>query len=217
LYFISLGLSKTTRPGLQNARDATPDGSTLRFETGLVVVKETECKPRREARPGEYVGVTRFDVYFPAYHMGPLVKEAKAKQQSLPVGTETILLAEDESDVREFAQRVLEGLGHRVLVAEDGATAVDASSANQQEIGLVVLDVVMPKVSGPKAYEAMSMVREGVPVIYISGYSESMAGMARQDAREQMLLKPFTVEELGRRVRQTLDETRKHGRLRTPH
>jgi two-component system cell cycle sensor histidine kinase/response regulator CckA len=163
------------------------------------------------------VRVTRFDVYFPAYHMGPLLREAKAKQQSLPVGTETILLAEDELDVREFAQRVLEGLGYRVLVAEDGATAVETFSANQQDVRLVVLDVVMPKVSGPKAYEAMSKLRDGVPVIYVSGYSESMAGMARQDTKVQMLLKPFSVEELGRRVRQALDETRKRSRLRARH
>ena len=258
-----------------NARDAMPDGGTLRFETSLVVVDESQCQTRREARPGEYVRITvtdtgtgmdqetmrhifepffttkevgkgtglglamvygvvkqhdgwievdsevgrgtRFDVYFQAFHTGALIKEAKAKQQSLPVGTETILLAEDELDVREFAQRVLEGLGYRVLVAEDGAAAVETFSAHQQDIGLVVLDVVMPKVSGPKAYEMMSGVRADVPVIYISGYSESMAGMARQDARVQMLLKPFSVEELGRRVRQTLDETHKRSRPRARH
>ncbi len=151
---------------------------------------------------------SRFDLYFPAHLARTQVKEAAALPKNLPGGTETILLAEDEQDVREFARRVLEGLGYRVLVASNGAEAVQAFAANREQIQLLILDVVMPKVSGPKSYEAISGIQADVPVMYISGYSESMAGIAVHDRKVQLLLKPFSVEELGNRVRKALDGAR---------
>jgi DNA-binding response OmpR family regulator len=107
--------------------------------------------------------------------------------------------------VREFAQRVLESLGYHVLVASNGEEAVQAFEASRKDIKLLILDVVMPKISGPKSYETISGIQADVPVMYISGYSESMTGMAIHDKKVQLLRKPFSVEELGNRVRKVLD------------
>jgi CheY-like chemotaxis protein len=150
---------------------------------------------------------TRFDVYFPVQEAAVQIREVKSSLAGVPSGDETVLLAEDEPDVRDFAKRVLEELGYTVLIAGDGEDAVKVFAANQERVGLVILDVVMPKASGPKAYEEIARMRAGMPLLYVSGYNEIVgdptvsAGIA-----SQVLQKPFTVEELAFRVRRVLDE-----------
>jgi CheY-like chemotaxis protein len=149
---------------------------------------------------------TRFDVYFPEHRAEVQVREVESPMAGVPTGTETILLAEDELDVQDFTRRVLEGIGYTVLIARDGEDAVRLFAANQEHINLVILDVVMPKMSGPKAYEEISKMRAGMLLLYISGYSETMSDLALgANVGLQVLQKPFTVEELADRVRQVLD------------
>lgn len=150
---------------------------------------------------------TRFDVYLPVHKEEAPGGESRSSITGVPSGTEVILLAEDELDVRDFTQRVLEGLGYTVLLAVDGEDAVNVFAANQERVRLVILDVVMPKLSGPQAYEEISRLRADVPLLYISGYSQSMANLALgENIGLSALQKPFTVQELADHVRRMLDQ-----------
>ena len=149
---------------------------------------------------------TRFDVYLPVQEASAQTREGSPSLAGVPSGNETVLLAEDEPDVRDFAKRVLTGLGYTVLIAEDGEDAARVFAANQERVGMVILDVVMPKASGRKAYEEIAKMRAGIPHLYISGYNEIMGDPAvGTDTASQVLQKPFTVEELAFRVRRVLD------------
>ena len=121
-------------------------------------------------------------------------------------GTETILLAEDHEGVREMAQATLESLGYRILVAHDGEEAVEMFSAHRDSIALVLLDLIMPRRSGPKVYEAIQTIKPGVPVVFVTGYSNETAALTEMVERGiPVLRKPYGSGALSRRVREALD------------
>lgn len=152
---------------------------------------------------------TRFDVYLPVQSTTVQPERAEDLVQRIPSGNETILLAEDEQDVRDLARRTLEMLGYEILTAVDGEDATQVFASNKDRIQLVILDVVMPRMSGPRAYQAMSAIRPDLPVLYISGYSADAASAdPNVSIAKNMLQKPFAVEGLGRKVRQLLDASR---------
>lgn len=151
----------------------------------------------------------RFEIYLPAQGAA-LTGKAYAAVPGMEGGHETILLAEDELAVQELARDILEKLGYTVLLAANGAEAVELFRANKERIDLVILDAVMPRLSGPRAYEEMTKLRPHVPVLFITGYSAEMARLPRMARTGLHLLhKPFAVTELGRKVRETLGEYKK--------
>lgn len=123
-------------------------------------------------------------------------------------GTETILVVEDDEDVREAASALLNGLGYRVLKAKDGASAI-LMIEEELHIDLLFTDVVMP---GPvRSHELAQSARERLPklaVLFTSGYTEdAMLHDGRLDHGEELLGKPYSREELARKVRQVLDNS----------
>ena len=149
---------------------------------------------------------TRFDVYLPALEEPVPQTESEAQPGPVPSGDETILLAEDEVDVREYGRRVLERLGYEVLVAGDGEEAIEVFQSNRDRVGLLMLDVMMPKCSGTRAFEAICELRPGVPVLFVTGYDAERAGLSvGTGAGVRRLQKPFTMGELGQKVRELLD------------
>jgi PAS domain S-box-containing protein len=121
-------------------------------------------------------------------------------------GTETILLVEDEEAVRSLTRRVLELQGYHVLSAASGETALELSRSHQARIHLLLTDVVMPGISGPKLAELLVAERQGLRLIYMSGYAATMLERGIQLSPETAFLqKPFTTEQLMRRVREVLD------------
>ncbi len=148
---------------------------------------------------------TTFKIYLPmversASSVGP------KHVPSQPRGTETVLLAEDEAMVRDLAQRILTRAGYRVLVAGDGFEACSVFALHQKDVALAILDVVMPQLGGPKAYERMVAQRPGLPVIYCSGYAGSaLDGEAVNSADGKILAKPYGADELLAAVRGALD------------
>jgi CheY-like chemotaxis protein len=121
-------------------------------------------------------------------------------------GSETVLLTEDEDAVRAVAVAALERRGYRVLAATDGEAAMAISRAFPGRIDLLVTDVVMPGVGGRQLADALTRERPGLPVLYVSGYTDDRALMVEVVNGERTLLsKPFTSLELARRVRQTID------------
>jgi CheY-like chemotaxis protein len=121
-------------------------------------------------------------------------------------GSETVLLTEDEDAVRAVAVAALERRGYRVLAATDGEAAIAISRAFPGRIDLLVTDVIMPGVGGRQLADALTRERPGLPVLYVSGYTDDRALMNELASGERTLLaKPFTSLELARRVRQTID------------
>src|SRR5260221_338809 len=124
---------------------------------------------------------------------------------SLARGTETVLLTEDEQDVREVAREFLESAGYTVLEAAGGDAALEISAAHSGAIDLLITDMVMPGMSGQELARKMRKLREGIRVIYMSGYSEHAAGEAAKcDGAAAVLTKPFSRSTLLRSVRDIL-------------
>ncbi|MGB6875760.1 MAG: response regulator [Candidatus Acidiferrales bacterium] len=147
-----------------------------------------------------------FHVYLPA--SGGTVQRSAggAEEAFVRGGTETILVAEDHLGNREMADEMLQKLGYQVILAKDGEEAVEKFRKSYRDIAMVVLDVVMPRLGGPDAYEKIRCIKPGVPVIFSSGYSEESARLASLTSHGVVLLqKPYGPKTLARKIREVLD------------
>ena len=150
---------------------------------------------------------TTFRAYFPATPLA--MKSAGPLEDARPVhgGVETLLIAEDHTGLRELAFETLTKLGYEVILAADGEQALQEFKNRADEIDLVVLDVVLPKLSGPLAFARICEIKPGVPVIFATGYSPDISSL--QDAQQQglpVLQKPYSPRDLARKIRETLDQ-----------
>lgn len=151
---------------------------------------------------------TAFRVYVPASE-GPAEVLHSPDEPTVRGGTETILVADDHDGMRDMAREILETLGYRVVLARDGEEAVRQFSANQEEISLLLLDVIMPRVDGIDAYERICKLKSSVPVIFTSGYSDHGPLLASVAAKGTTILqKPYGSKVLARKMREILDESR---------
>ena len=149
-----------------------------------------------------------FHVFLPVSESIEPAVNRPAFAQDLPVrgGTETILIAEDHEGIREMARATLESQGYQILIAHDGDEAVEMFSAHRDSIGLVLLDVIMPRRSGPETYEVIQTMKPGVPVVFATGYSNETAALTEIVERGIVILqKPYSPGTLCRRVREALD------------
>lgn len=122
------------------------------------------------------------------------------------VSDQTILVVDDEESIRSLARDILEGEGYRVLLAEDGPQALEAYREHQGEIGLVVLDLIMPKLGGGEVFLKLKEMDPGVHVLVSSGYSqEGKAQEILSGGALGFVQKPFHVRDLISKVRQGLD------------
>lgn len=121
-------------------------------------------------------------------------------------GTETILLAEDDEAVRGITAKVLAGYGYGVITAVDGADAVEKFMAHQDVIRLLLFDVLMPRMNGKDACDKIRLVRPGVPVLFMSGYTADILGERALAAGRTIIMKPFSPLDLKIKVRDLLDK-----------
>jgi CheY-like chemotaxis protein len=122
-------------------------------------------------------------------------------------GRETILVAEDEPSLRALVRTTLEELGYKVVTAPDGEQAVRVFQEQGHDVGLVLMDVVMPKLGAREAYERISEQRPGVRVLLMTGYApeSTRLGEIVDGQRVQVLEKPFTPRALAAKVRSVLN------------
>jgi two-component system, cell cycle sensor histidine kinase and response regulator CckA len=126
-------------------------------------------------------------------------------------GTETILVAEDHEGLRQLALETLTTLGYKVLCVTDGEAAVELYGEQRDAIALAILDIMLPKLTGPEAHARMRAQDGGPPVIFVTGYSADAEIEQKLRASAYSILhKPFSPRELGRRVRELLDQTQAH-------
>lgn len=149
---------------------------------------------------------TTFRVYLPQVNTGAPAGGARAELPPPAGGNETLLLAEDDAEVRKLLFTVLTKFGYRVIEAEDGQRAVELFAANRGAVALVVMDLIMPKKNGMEAGEEIARLKPGAKILYSSGYTSDF--MERRGVSEQgiqLIMKPVQPVELLRKVRELLD------------
>jgi two-component system cell cycle sensor histidine kinase/response regulator CckA len=148
---------------------------------------------------------TSFKIYLPRVDQPEEKGNAALPFAEVPRGTETILLAEDEQDVREVAREFLESGGYTVIEAVNGAEALRLASEHKASIDLLVTDMVMPGMTGKELAGRLQHQHSGLGVIYMSGYSEqTVVENARAESGMLLLTKPFSRGSILRAVREAL-------------
>src|SRR5688572_13501822 len=145
-------------------------GTGLGLATVYGIVKQSEgyIKVYSEPQHG-----TTFMIYLPGVDVETRTEPSKHDVPTpMPVGTETVLLVEDEEAVRSLARYLLGQCGYKVLVAAHGAEALEVAARHPGAIDLLVTDVIMPRMNGPQLAEALSRTHPGIGLVYISGYTE---------------------------------------------
>jgi CheY-like chemotaxis protein len=151
---------------------------------------------------------TSFKIYLPRVDQPVEHGGAIRTLSEAPGGTETILLAEDEQDVREVAREFLESGGYTVIEARDGTEALKNVEKHEGAIDLLVTDMVMPGMTGQELSGRLLQSRPDIRVLYMSGYSElAAADSARGDSSMRLLAKPFSRWALLRAVHETLKQS----------
>jgi signal transduction histidine kinase/ActR/RegA family two-component response regulator len=148
---------------------------------------------------------TTFKIYIPVIESG--VERIKPEIQITRGGRETILLAEDEEEVRNLTKIVLEKAGYKVIEAINGEDAIHKFIHNKNTIHFLMLDVIMPEKDGKKVYDVIRQMRPDIKVLFTNGYSEEIIN--RKDILKDglyFITKPVLPDELLRKVREVLDE-----------
>jgi PAS domain S-box-containing protein len=183
-----------------------PDGTGLGLATVYGIVQQHAGFMQVESAPGDG---TTFKVYFPRVvvdvRASPVVPSTGARSDV--AGRELILVAEDEPSLRALLNATLSELGYRVLMTADGEEALHAFERHADDIALVVLDVVMPRLGAREVYERMRCVRSDVKVLLTTGYAPDWTrlGELLASAQVPVLEKPFTTEALAVNVRRAID------------
>ncbi|MDD3845034.1 MAG: PAS domain S-box protein [Syntrophorhabdaceae bacterium] len=176
-------------------------GTGLGLSTVYGIVKQHDGYVTVESEPGKG---TTFQLYFPSVR----VKREKARhvEPKMPTGTETILVAEDDRETRQLMKEILQEYGYTVIGAADGDEAVRYFVEHRQSIGLVIIDVIMPKKNGMEVYSEISKVDPSVKVLFVSGHARDVVvDKGVVDSRSNFLSKPIAPSLLLERLRTILD------------
>ncbi len=155
---------------------------------------------------------TTFKIYLPRVassgEPATHVVAAPIEYRKVEPGTETILLVEDEANLRYLARQYLEKQGYKVIEAADGAVAMQIAVAHEAIIHLLLTDVIMPGMNGRELAQRISEIRPNVKILYMSGYTENVIGHnGMLDNGVSLLQKPFNLRDLKSKVREVLDAT----------
>ena len=148
-----------------------------------------------------------FTVYLPRA-AGAIAPEAPTMISGPLLGTETLLVAEDEEFVREAVGDYLRSLGYTVLVANSGQQALSVAAQHEGHIDLLITDVIMPEINGRELSEMLGNLRPDLKTIYMSGYTDdAMLRHGVQEPGVSFLQKPFSLSTLARKVRESVGPT----------
>jgi two-component system cell cycle sensor histidine kinase/response regulator CckA len=178
-------------------------GTGLGLSTVYGIVEQLSGFIRARSRIGSG---TVFEVYFPKRERSALSNRPESVASVARAGTETILLVEDESQVRKLVFEVLQARGYKVLSAKDGLEALPLQERYPDPIQLLITDVVMPGMSGRELAQQVASKRPAIKVLFISGHTDDAVlrhGLAQPGTG--FLQKPFALEDLLQRVRALLD------------
>jgi polar amino acid transport system substrate-binding protein len=148
---------------------------------------------------------TTFKIYLPLLAQVAEVGQPEPDTPP-PGGVETVLLAEDDPEVRELSGRVLRTAGYRLIEAVDGADALEKYQLHQDEIDLLILDMIMPRMSGMEVHDQVKRQHPGAKILFVSGYTADF--IQKRGIGEpgiNFISKPMSPRELLRKAREILD------------
>lgn len=178
-------------------------GTGLGLSMVFGIVKSHEGHIRCSSEPG--VGTT-FKIDFPVLETE--IETEVAETAEMPAfGTETILVVDDEDHIRELAKRYLAKVGYTVLLAGNGAEALEIYRDNQPYISLVVLDLIMPKMGGNECLDELLKIDSRAKVLMASGFfADGSTKEAATAGAKGFVGKPFKIKEMLREIRRVLNE-----------
>jgi len=179
------------------------EGTGLGLAISYGIIKQHDGYIKVYSEPGQG---TEFHIYLPVSETAPVPGRETTVSAPVRGGNETILVAEDDAALRELSGRVLESFGYKVIPAVDGEDALTKFKENRDRIGLLLLDMVMPKKNGKEVAEAIMEISPGTKVLFSSGYTmDIITHQELEEAGFEFIHKPYQAKELARKVRQTLD------------
>ena len=184
----------------------TGEGIGLGLATAYGIVKQSGGFIWIDSEPGQGTAVS---IYLPVARAVRPRERPSPAPASLEAAGETVLLVEDEDSVRTMAARILTQRGYTVLEAANGAGALALLERHEGPIDILVTDIVMPEMSGLELADRVAGLREGMPVLFVSGYAEGSLGEGHTGAT--LLNKPFRATELLATVRRLIDAPRVGG------
>ena len=202
-----IGMDDLTRSKIFEPFFTTKDKN---FGTGLglsmvwSIVKNHKGYIKVETKPGE--GST-FHIYLPVTDLRAGYKDLPGKDRPIQSGSETILVVDDEEVIREMTRQALEGYGYKVLTCSSGQSAIDIFKNRHDEIDLVIIDRIMPDMSGKETFIELEKISPDVKALLITGYG------AESEVREELGLgirgfmqKPFQIADLCEEIRLIIEE-----------
>jgi PAS domain S-box-containing protein len=177
-------------------------GTGLGLSTVYGIIRQSGGYVAAYSKPGQG---TTFVAFLPLTS-GPIEETTDPTTTTSVAGRETVLIVEDQPEVRRMAARALQAEGYEVVEAVDGREALDILTANGVNVALVVTDIALPRLDGLVLARELTSLLPGIPVLMMTGYTNSESMRRTALARGLPLLeKPFTAAELARRVRGALD------------
>lgn len=179
------------------------EGTGLGLSMAYGIIQQHKGMIEVESKPG--VG-TVFFIYLPFHDGTPVEMEAADEKSRASGGKETLLIADDDENIRGLMINILEDQGYRVISAKDGDEALKQFSEHRDEIDLMILDVVMPNLGGRGVYEQLKAKAYQKPVIFCTGYSdEHLDAKFILDNKLRLVYKPYQSNDLLSVVREELD------------
>ncbi len=154
------------------------------------------------SKPGEG---TSFSIYFPLAEDEVEMHREPAADLEPEQGTETILVAEDDPSVRNLVDMVLTKYGYRVILAENGQEVVDRFTAHSSDIGLILMDIIMPRKNGIEAFAEIKKLQPEAKVLFTSGYTSDFIESRGMEEGVELIMKPVQPVQLLRKVREVLE------------
>ena len=186
----------TKEPGRGTGLGLAMVYGAVRTHAGLIDVTSSQIEPTG----------TTIQIYLPLLRSGEAVALDEQHDEIIRGQGETILLVDDNETVLETGRDVLEGLGYIVLTAEDGVFAIEQYQAHKDEIDMLILDVVMPRLGGVEALQAIRDINPDVKAMFATGYDKlSTLGARQNEITEKVISKPFAVSKLSQAIREVLD------------